>query len=189
MKRPPCTPYEKIKQCARCGTTGATSWRKSYCRPCYEAARIAKIQADPNAALCERDGCNEKARRRGRCDTHYREILRREKGIQPRPVVRKAKLQCSTEECDELVHAKGLCIRHYQNDLRRRKLESRKLQGYGNSGSRGTEKWLPKEPKGDPRGHWDERPNVTVVHWIPRKATLPWTCPHCREVFEESIAA
>lgn len=162
------------KVCIQCGTIEAARWRKQRCPACYDKHRAEKHDA-PKCEVCGEGPIWA----RGRCLNHYRELQRRMRGVAPR---RQYPSTCSVERCEEPHHAKGFCVKHYQKDHDRRRRESAKLQDYDPGHRR-----IPKPPRGDPRGHWEEGPNVTVVHWVPRKATLPWTCPHCNETFEEVV--
>lgn len=132
------------------------------CTRDYVRLRHGRCYEHRTGFMCTADGCTSGATVAKLCGRHYSEKRRRDQGVRPR---KQATVRCSVADCRKKHHARGLCIKHYQ-DGRRTPVEV-------------------IETARPTRGHWDERPDVTVIHW---PSSYPWTCPHCQVSLEEAAA-
>lgn len=162
--------------CTECGGGSQHGFKRGLCPACYERARRRARGAKPRVrGTCSRDDCDRPHYGKGECEPHYRETVRRAKGIGPRAP--RQVVECSHKDCTEPTHGRGLCRIHYSRDYYRRNAGTIARKAAGRQ----------REPKRTQRTV-DE--GTTTVHWPRWGEDGTWTCPVCGETFrQEEVAA
>lgn len=172
--------------------------RKGKCDRHYtRAARRSKPKPPrPAPKTCAHEDCGVRVKARDLCAKHYKEKLRRERGVPERHnltgyIMRK----CHCEVCTA-AHTK-------YRKKKRRELRAKTAKdgwhgrhatdyAYNTAGCRCLicMEWRFGKPEPErsefPKLVQDEGRGTTVVHWVPA-GEGEWTCPHCEFVIERAV--